>query len=502
VLQAAAWSVPAVTVVSAAPAFAASDDARTAFVVDQDGGYVAKSGQLLLSLTPAPAQPMLTKDFVGSYTGGATTISFQQLSTSGTGTASSALYRLTFVVPDSTESVTVNGVVTNYGPIAPTTVTLRKSGLHDGSFAVGSGPLSPSPAGPGGEVNAIAVDGSGRVVVGGAFGEYNGRRATNVVRLGDDGTRDTTLTGNDNPVNGPNGAVYAIAIDASGRLLLGGAFDRYAGILTQRYIVRLQSNGVRDTTFATGSAFSAEVRAIAIQPDGKIVVGGLFDTYDGDDAHRVVRLTASGAKDPSFAAGGFDGVVNALAVLPDGKILVAGTPFSGPGHSAGSPVVRLLPGGSPDPTFGSGVGLNGRVNALAVQPDGKIVAGGAFSMFNGTGRTGIARLNADGTLDETFVPPTLQGPLSTEGLVRSVAALPDGRVLAGGQFVDADGAPVGRIVGLRANGAVDTTFASQAGGGFDGNVLVLTPHGSRVLAGGTFGGHAGSSSSRLARFEG
>ena len=144
------------------------------------------------------------------------------------------------------------------------------------------------------------------------------------------------------------------------------------------------------------------MHAVAVQPDGKILIGGSFGTYNGAAAVGVTRLNADGALDTTFNPGGAgaDGQVVAVAVQPDGKILIGGffTTYNG---VTAYRVARLNADGTRDTTFNAGyVAPSTNANALAVQPDGKILVGGYF----GPGPTKLTRLNADGTRDATFNP--------------------------------------------------------------------------------------------------
>ncbi|HKZ77799.1 MAG TPA: delta-60 repeat domain-containing protein, partial [Pyrinomonadaceae bacterium] len=172
------------------------------------------------------------------------------------------------------------------------------------------------------------------------------------------------------------------------------------------------AGGAIDPTFnADGTGADVLVRALAVQPDGKIVIGGDFTSYNGDAAapDGVMRLNADGTRDTTFNAvgPGANGVVRAVALQPDGKMVIGGD-FTSYNDDAAAPngVIRLNADGTLDPTFNAGgAGANGAdVRAVAVQPDGKIVIGGAFFSYNGNvaAPDNVLRLNADGTRDGSF----------------------------------------------------------------------------------------------------
>src|SRR5437870_2647293 len=124
------------------------------------------------------------------------------------------------------------------------------------------------------------------------------------------------------------------------------------------------------------------VKALAVQPDGKIIVGGTFSTLGGGGTgtttrKHIGRLTPDGSVDTIFNPGAND-IVDALAIQADGKILVGGafTTLGGAGTTVRNHIARLNSNGTPDTSFDPGADNN--VLALAVQPDGKILLGGDF----------------------------------------------------------------------------------------------------------------------------
>src|SRR5439155_11936412 len=169
---------------------------------------------------------------------------------------------------------------------------------------------------------------------------------------------------------------------------------------------------------------------------------------DGEVISRPIlaRFNADGSLDGSFGLviGNRDwGSVNALAVQPDGKVLVGGSFYSINGTNRPG-IARLNANGSLDNSFNPGTGANG-VSSVALQPDGKVLIGGGFTTVNGANRSGIARLNANGSLDGSFNPGT-----GVNGTVYSVALQPDGKVLIGGEFTSINGTNRNRIARLNA----------------------------------------------------
>ena len=400
--------------------------------------------------------------------------------------------------------------VTPAGPLAlgaGGTITLAASLSLPGLNLTGSGLNA--------EVYAVLVQPDGSVLVGGNFTTYNSNGPGRLLRLLADGARDESF----NPVGaGPNGAVRTLALQPDGKLLVGGDFTTYNGAAAPGRLLRLNADGSLDATFNPGgSGPDGTVAALALQPDGKVLVGGGFTTYNGAAAPgRVLRLNANGSLDATFntpngqpgAGPNANGTANfagntgvaALALQPDGKVLVGGGFTTYNGAAAPGRVLRLNANGSLDATFNApngqpGAGPNNNsVNALALQPDGKVLVGGPFTTYNGAAAPGrVLRLNADGSLDPGFN----NGGTGLDSGVRVLLLQPDGKVLLGGVFMSYNGnanAP-NRLLRLNANGSLDPGFNNgpTAGTGVGGNANLVAPvhalallPGGQVVVGGTF----------------
>jgi uncharacterized delta-60 repeat protein len=256
------------------------------------------------------------------------------------------------------------------------------------------------------------------------------------------------------------------------------------------------SAGTRDGGFApVGSGLNGAVNAIAIQPDGRIVVGGAFTAYDGTGRSRIARLTTTGALDSSFDPGsGLDGPVEGVALRTSGDVLVAGGFSKADGQNRGG-LAEFGPTGSLDAGFDTGTGTGGAAaRAVLALPSGGAMLGGAFATYGGIGQTGIAEVRADGTL-ETGWFGYVDGP---SPVVNAVVRRSDGAVIAGGAFTLAQTTARGRIALFDASGAVDASFAP--GAGFDGTVEALALQGDgKVVVGGQFTSYDGTSRPRIAR---
>ena len=279
-----------------------------------------------------------------------------------------------------------------------------------------------------------------------------------------------------------DGPVNALVAQADGKILVGGEFSNY-----QYRLARLNPDGTADASFRTLQLARSDVRALALQLDGKILVATNFLLRSGFTKRTIIRLNPDGSPDTGFNAApnggiGFNGDVRSVVVQADGKVLVAGA-FTQDDVTPISHLTRLNANGSRDTGFAP-PDFNASVNAVAVQPDGKIVVGGAFTAVQGAPREGVARLNADGSLDTSFTPPVPDTRFTR--VINSLVALPDGRVLAGGSRTFITNQTVSYLVRLNAAGGRDADF-NYAAGNSSGylNSLAVQADG-QVLAGGFF----------------
>lgn len=252
---------------------------------------------------------------------------------------------------------------------------------------------------------------------------------------------------------------------ADGRLVIAGQFTKVGDLL--RYgLARLQADGSPDPTFPNhGGLTPGAVSAVVGLPGGGLLVGGSFSGDALGGRSRVARLTVDGAVDPGFADPQVDGPVTALAPLPDGRVLIGGA-FTHVGGQPRQGAAVLLADGSLDASVADPVVAGGDVLDVAVAPDGGLVIAGSFSSVLGSTRRSLARLEPDGALDQGFAPVIAFGGAPTR--VEDVDVLTDGRILIGGEFASAGGRLFLRVGRLLADGTGDTTFESP---GFDEGVV-------------------------------
>lgn len=327
------------------------------------------------------------------------------------------------------QKIIVAGSYTTFDGFAnPYLNRLNHDGSLDFSFVVGSG-LD-------GWVKKLYVQSDDKIIVAGNFQHYNGTTRNGLLRLNANGTLDFSF----NPGLGSIGLINALAVQSDGKLIVGGSFTSFNGS-TQNRIVRLTANGTVDATFVTGNGFNGEVTALEIQSDGKIVVGGQFSSYNTTPSvYRTVRLNIDGSLDGSFWSPSFNqGYPNDIALQPDGKILIAGF------DNGSTPLIRRLNSdGYVDATFLPPYLGGCCASSIVYQNDGKVVVGGEFGyMPTSVVYYNLVRFNPDGSFDQTFIVGT--GPNED---VMTIELQADNRILIGGYFTQYDGVSKKRIARL------------------------------------------------------
>ncbi|HEV2319606.1 MAG TPA: protein kinase [Verrucomicrobiae bacterium] len=321
----------------------------------------------------------------------------------------------------------IGGVFMNYDGIAAAKMArLLANGTLDKTFA----------ARLTGSISDIVPLENGKVLAAG-LGLIAGHPARKLVRLNADGSFDHSFDGGTY-----NRAIVALAVQAGGKVLVGGRFTNVSG---KRHwgILRLTANGEIDNSFDVGSGPSAAVLGVKVQPDGKILAAGEFKTFNGQDAGHLVRLNEDGSVDGGFNVGtGADQLVWSLRLQNDGKILIAGT-FNRVNGISCPHIARLNADGSVDSNFHAPDGLGNDLQSMTVQPDGKILVGGTATV-NGATRPVLVRLNANGTLDKSF-----QLTSATGNTIWHISLQPGDKIVVAGRFNSLDGVLCGNIARLQ-----------------------------------------------------
>ena len=294
-----------------------------------------------------------------------------------------------------------------------------------------------------------------------------------ITRINLDNSLDTSF----NASTELNGLVKDIALQPDGKIILVGSFTTFNNT-PSKYIVRLNADGTKDTSFNIGTSFNASVNSnykfassVQIRPDGKILVGGDLISYNGVYKNSLFLLNSDGTLDNTFTLDATLGefAISKIKLLPNGKIIIVRHFSSG--------IKRLNSDGTVDTSFLSTVFLNPpsgggetRVNDLIMQPDGKMIVIGKFNKIMQFNYRDIARLNVDGTIDTTFdskgfnitIPLSSTTELSRKGVTAGLLQ-PDGKIIISGSFKTYYNNPKNYILRLDSNGLLDTTFS----GGLD-----------------------------------
>ncbi|MDP3471598.1 MAG: delta-60 repeat domain-containing protein [Algoriphagus sp.] len=294
------------------------------------------------------------------------------------------------------------------------------------------------------------------------------------------------------PSIGPNGLVLSHSFLRDSKILIAGEFTTFDGIPAGR-IARIDSEGVFDPTFNSKSGANGSVFSTIVQDDGKILICGDFTSYNGVVKNKIARLNDDGSLDVSYNEGeGPDNSVLSMAILPDEKILIGGS-FDFFNGIERKYFARLNSNGSLDNTFYPGTGVNDKVYNISVQQDGKILIGGDFTSHNGVSVNRIIRLNQDGSLDNSFDIGT-----GADNSVKAIAVQSDGKILIAGDFLSFDGNKINRIARLNNDGSIDASFNSGAGANNSIWNIVIESDG-KILIHGSFSTYNGSDKNSLAK---
>lgn len=174
-------------------------------------------------------------------------------------------------------------------------------------------------------------------------------------------------------------------------MIITGLFTSFNG--TTGRIFRLNTDGTIDTSFSTGgTGTNLPIYTVAVQQDGKILIGGNFSTFNGIANARVARLNSNGSLDTTFAPGtNIDASVQTLVVQPDNKVIIAGA-FTKYGTTLSNKIMRLNADATLDTTFDVGSGTNNNINKMVLDPNNNVLIGGVFTNYKGNGKNRIARI--------------------------------------------------------------------------------------------------------------
>jgi len=338
---------------------------------------------------------------------------------------------------------------------------------------------------------SLAIQSDGRILLSGQFTTVNGVSRSRIARLNADGTLDTTFDPGTGFAGGSRIRNVYLALQPDGAVITWGSFALFNGV-NRAGVARLTSTGGLDSGFDPAwGASTVYVKSVAFLGDGRIVTGGSSSSFG-----YLSRRNPDGTREMAWMSEtGTDGDVYSLIRQADGKVLLGGS-FTHANGAARTNLVRLNADGSLDTNFTASTS-NSRdwIPALAVQADGKLLVGGSFTSLGGVNRTNLARLNVDGSLDAGFVAD-LSPPGDAE--IDAICVQPDGKILVGGWFESINGAAVTNLARLNPDGSLDATF--KTGAGPDDYVFALAVQADgMILLGGYFYQINGITQPHLAR---
>jgi uncharacterized delta-60 repeat protein len=374
--------------------------------------------------------------------------------------------------------IIVGGFTSYNGTLINRIARINIDGSIDLSFNVGTG--------ANGSISTTSIQSDGKIIIGGSFTSYNGTSINRIARLNNNGSLDLTF----NPGSGPSGDPLGFSIDQSsiqidGKIIIGGNFTSYNGTSRNR-IARLNPDGSLDTTFnpGTGITTGSSIYSISLQSDGKIIIGGNFSSFNGISSKNIARLNINGTLDNTFNVGtGASSSIRSTYIQNDGKIIIGGG-FTSYNGTASNYIARLNLDGSVDNTFNIGTGASGTVWACSIQSDGRIIISGDFTSYNANSVPKVARINPDGTLDNGFDTGGT-GILDNAYVnqVKCISILNDGKILLTGNFTFVNGLFRNTIAFLDSNGLL--TNINHGYGVQGGSVSIVKKYGSdkTIIAG-------------------
>ena len=328
-------------------------------------------------------------------------------------------------------------------------------------------------------VDVIAVQTDGKIILGGTFTMVNDTPRNGIARLDINGNLDMMF----DPDLTSQGTIEvdAIALQMIGgveRILIGGSFDAVdANDIMRSNIARLDLNGSLDTSFTANT--NGTVSAIGLDSNNRIFIGGGF-TEVNDTERRIARLNINGSVDSNFDNpdlmffGNPGGSAFTLAVQLDDKVVFGGL-FDGAGTVTSNDLIRFNTDGSVDTSLNAITTANPAqrvINKITIQSNNRILIGGVFSNVNGVAGTAhLARLNPDGTVDESFTPDVGDN-------VFAIAIQADDDILVGGNFTNVGATSINQFARLNNNivevGFVDASLSQAEGNSGETNVFTFT----------------------------
>ncbi len=383
---------------------------------------------------------------------------------------------------------TISFLLVTFGLIGPFTIPASaQAGAFDDSFQGGVGPDE--------DVGHILVLPDDRLLIGGPFTTYNGVNRNGLVRTDENGVLDngfsigSGLLRNDEYLPG----VFTIKRSGLGGYYIGGRFDTYNGV-PRNGIVRIHNDGLLDPAFDPGTGvLGNNVDDIAVQMGNSILVGGSFGTYNGQTAHGLCRVLPDGSLDATFVSlFHSSAVVDGIHVDANNYAYVGGDFGSFDGQPAHK-IVKLLPNGGLDPNFQNANTCNGWVDKILPSGDGNFYLIGNFTEYDGFEANKVAKINSQGSLIHAYNVGSGPDYYFYDAVVQG-----DGKIILVGNFTTFNGQPAPHIVRLMQDGSVDPEFMAGSGSNYTIHACALQSDG-KIIIGGYFTDYNGNAAAGIAR---
>jgi|GEM_PF-6656558 len=363
-----------------------------------------------------------------------------------------------------------------------TVYRIAQDGSVDDSFDAGTGPDDVNL-----QLEAVCVTPEGKIYVGGGFTTFNGVAANGIVRLNADGSVDQTFN-SATGVGGVSPTVKSVALHAHNRVIIAGNFTTYDNI-SSHYVARLNENGSLDTTFVTSNIpsdfFQYQIASVIVEGDDVYMAG--LKPYSFD--YSILKVNAQCDIDASFNFTPVPyeqthGEITDPKLLLNNSLLMSGN-FSTPLPNRLYGLVSIKSDGTLDESFQPVLGGPATIRAMTIQKDGKVVIAGSFNSIDLQPVRNIARLNADATIDTTFENSLLR---QLDHGIFEMAVQDDGKIVVGGAFTKAGDQYTGMLIRINPDGSFDSTFHVHVWPKYIGlgvNVIRILKNG-QILIGGLF----------------
>lgn len=326
----------------------------------------------------------------------------------------------------------------------------------DNNFNIGSGFNE--------QIWSMSIQSDSKIIAAGYFVAFNGQTVGKVTRINPDGTIDNSFNNGLPGIIGNAQHIYTSLIQNDGKIILSGFFSNYNGV-TVKNLVRINNNGIKDSDFLPPMNFGGGVggfgiiRDTKVQTNNKILICGDFTS----PKNYIARLNQDGTLDSAFTSGQSVGAIENIIIQDDGKILLLGY----------SSIKRINQDGTADNTFQTVTLSSSTettpyiLTSSALQNDGKILIGGRFTNVNSTNMNRLARLNSDGTIDSSF-----NVGIGASEQINSIAIQPDNKILIGGSFLTYNGISSTGLARINSNGDFDNSFTVGKGANGISSIII------------------------------